>query len=139
MLLVSRQKIRYLAPMRWPWKRRTTKVARPERRLVSLSAAMRAAGSEGNWASVRILNASISGLHLRAERPPAVGQRIEVKYRSLSIRGQILRVDGHRFAIEADRPIDLEQLLTKSDLATKSAMTANPGTGESPLHWSNRD
>lgn len=78
---------------------------------------------------MRILNAAIGGLHLRAELPPAVGQRIEIKYRSLAIHGRVLRVDRQRFAITADRPIDIEQLLAKSDIATKSTMTADAGTG----------
>lgn len=57
----------------------------------------------------------------------------------LTIHGRVVRVEGRRFAIEATEPIDLERLLAKSDLVTRSAMTANPGTGESLLHWSKQN
>jgi hypothetical protein len=125
--------------MQWPWKKKALKISRPDRKLVSLSASMRTPHGDGDWAQVHILNAAIGGLQLRADQVPSIGETIEVVHRGLTIQGRVVRVEGRRFAIEATEAINLEQLLAKSDLATRSAMTVNPGTGESPLHWSKRD
>ena len=46
---------------------------------------------------------------------------------------------GKLSAWKASEPIDLEQLLAKSNLATKIALTTHRSVGESPLHWSNQD
>ena len=122
--------------MQWPWKKKAPKTSRPDRKLVSLSASMRTPPGDADWTQVHILNAAIGGLQLRADRAPSIGETVEIVHRGLTIQGRVVRVEGRRFAIESTEPIDLEQLLAKSDLATRSAMTANPGTGESPLHWS---
>lgn len=125
--------------MQWHWKKKALKTSRPDRKLVSLSASMRTPPVDADWTQVHILNAAIGGLQLRADRVPSIGETVEIVQRGLTIQRRVVRVVGRRFAIEAIEPIDLDQLLAKSDLATKSAMTANPGIGESPLHWSNRD
>ncbi len=106
---------------------------------MSLSAFMISEFRPDEGVQVHILNAAVGGLQVRADAPPKLGEIVEIKHRSLTIRGEVIRVEGKRFAIKSSEPIDLEQLLAKSNLATKIALTTHRSVGESPLHWSNQD
>lgn len=113
------------------WMERRRRAARSNRRLVSLPAKLR---SPSGWTDVVIVTASETGLLVKVESGPAVGEQVEVRHRSLSIHGRVIREEGRRLGIEADEPIDLDRLLAKAEIEAP-AMDARRSDLRSRLNW----
>lgn len=113
------------------WMDRRRRAARSSRRLVSLPAKLR---SPSGWADVVIVTVSETGLLVKGESCPAVGERVEVRHRSLSIHGCVVREEGRRLGIEADEPIDLGRLLAKAGIEAPG-MDARRSDLRSRLDW----
>lgn len=83
---------------------------------------IRAKWGEGDsWWDAQIGNISETGLMLRTDHPPEVGQTIEVRWRSWSVIGEVAWRNGTRIGVKASAPIDACELLARSDLGRRFA------------------
>ncbi|HAD15510.1 hypothetical protein BA950_10965 [Erythrobacter sp. SAORIC-644] len=118
--------------MAWLWDRTPKETERSQRKMVSMPVKMR---SGDGWQDILIVNVSESGLLLKAEITPALGDCVEIRHRSLSIRGEVVRTAHRRFAIHAFEPIDLDTLLAKAAIRVRSdGRFLAPVEGD-PWHW----
>ncbi len=104
---------------------------REPRRIVSLKAQLR---DGETWQEVSIANISSSGYMAKADAPPQSGASVEIRHRGIAISGHVVRSEGRRFAVKANEPIDLGELLAKAGIEARSAHRA-PNRPARLWHW----
>ena len=108
---------------------------REQRKMVLITAQMRV---HDKWHKIAIINVSVSGLLARSSEPPGEGAQVEIHHRGMIIQGTVVRRTSRRFAIKASALIDLNRLLAKSDIASKSSESKWLSRNGWLWHWRDR-
>ncbi|NTZ43840.1 hypothetical protein G7A66_12245 [Altererythrobacter sp. SALINAS58] len=86
---------------------------RAQRRLTSLRVQIR----RGNdWMDLLISNLSATGFMAKSRDVPKVGSSVEIRHRSLFIRGEVVWATASRFGVRSFAAIDVDRLLARADL-----------------------
>jgi hypothetical protein len=108
---------------------------RKPRRITFIKAKLR---KGDGWADVQIGNVSRTGLMLRSASPPAVGERIELRHRGWGMTGSVVWRERSRVGIEADTPIDEEELLAASGIGRPHSEALHDQPRRTIWHWLRR-
>jgi ribosomal protein L35AE/L33A len=110
------------------------KSERDERKLVRMTMRLTFGGIEEE---VTIANISRSGLLFRSDLNLTVGDEVRLVRRGAVIEGKIVRIQGRRFAIKANKPIDISAVTIGSGIKVPAAgLRAKSATRL--WHWRSR-
>lgn len=110
-----------------------------EQRKITFTKAYMAVGEE--WVEVTIGNISSTGMMVKCNDVPARGASVTIRRRAAGVSGTVQWVNGRRFGLKADEPIDLEAFLAMS---AAEANLHQPATLHAPRlldrvwHWRSR-
>lgn len=82
-----------------------------------------------------ISNVSATGFMAKSREVPEVGSFVEVRHRSVLIKGEVVWATDSRFGVRSFAQIDVNRLLAKADLGGERTVAEEVRPPPKKWHW----